>query len=123
MSAILGFLKIGHLYCEAYLEWVRSLACFFCHRAGPSEPHHHPPKKMGNAHTDDLRTVPVCRECHRRAHGDRVMSTYGMRPPIPPGEVAAAVDATFRRFWYEAPREVIAAVLTDLYAWREKRGI
>lgn len=117
------FPKNGHLYSDAYLEWIRTLGCFFCQRTAPSEPHHHPARGMGNALTDDLKVVPVCRECHRRCEGIRVAVASGVKMPILKSEVTAAVNATFARFWREAPRETVSAVVTALYEWRQKRGL
>ncbi len=120
---MIGFPKEGHLYCDTYLEWVRAQACYFCQRPAPSEPHHHPRKGMGNGLTDDTRTVPVCRECHRRCEGGQIATASGKKMPILKADATAAVDATWRRFFREGPRAAVSTVIVDLYAWREKRGL
>lgn len=120
---MIGFPKQGHIYSDAYLDYRRSRGCFFCSASAPSEPHHHPPKGMGGGLVDDLKTVSVCRECHRRAHGDRIQVASGLRLPYTKDQVTAAVDASLRQFFYEAPQEIVGAVIADLYAWRAKRGL
>lgn len=55
---------------RAYLDWIRSLPCCACRRMPPSEASHHPRRGHGSvgAKTCDLRTLPLCSECHREWH-------------------------------------------------------
>lgn len=46
-----------------YLAFVRKRACCSCGIGGPSDPHHHGPRGVGQK-ADDLRCVPLCRPCH-----------------------------------------------------------
>lgn len=115
--------KDGALYCDPTLEFARGLPCHFCGAPPPSAPHHWPPKGMGGAKIDDTRVVPVCLICHKRCHGERVMTAMGLRPPITAAENVAAVDATLRRFLREAPIEMLERFSVDLYRWREGRGV
>jgi hypothetical protein len=52
-----------------YLDWVRTLPCCWC-GATPSEASHHPKSGGGSVgmKTCDLRTVPLCRQCHEHFH-------------------------------------------------------
>lgn len=54
----------------AYLDWVREHPCCACGAAGPSDPHHYGRHGVGTK-TDDLRTVPLCREDHDAFHRTR----------------------------------------------------
>lgn len=54
--------------CPAYLKAIRTESCWNCgyHKA---EPHHFPHKGMGaGGNWHDLRTVALCRGCHRQCH-------------------------------------------------------
>lgn len=52
---------------EIYLDFVRSQPCMWCGALAPSDPDHVGPHGLGQK-TDDLRTVPACRECHGQRH-------------------------------------------------------
>lgn len=48
-----------------YMMAVKCLDCCICGRSGPSDAHH---CRSGGMARDDLKTIPLCFECHR---GDR----------------------------------------------------
>lgn len=56
-----------------HLEWIRRRPCCFCDREAPSEAHHVIHKGMGGANVRDDMTIPVCRGCHKRCHGETVV--------------------------------------------------
>ena len=55
---------------RVYLAWVRARACQWCRARPPSEASHHPKRGHGSigAKCCDLRTLPLCHECHRSMH-------------------------------------------------------
>jgi len=73
----MSYPKDGRLESPAFLGWARRQSCFGCEMADevnhvprrfvPAEPHHHPSKGASGVTRDDL-VVPLCRECHDRAH-------------------------------------------------------
>lgn len=52
---------------KAHLAWVRTLDCCWCHRRGPSDPHHDTKERGMSQKADDTRTIPLCRRCHDAA--------------------------------------------------------
>ena len=90
--------KSGHLFCTAYLAFVRRLPCFFC-GTSPCEAHHFPPK--GRGVTRDDRTIAVCRECHMRCGGQRVNG----KPPIDKEKQVIAEQITRLAFFEECSDE------------------
>jgi len=72
-----------------YLEWIESLSCMLCGRAGAgfkegkSDAHHIPPKGHGTmaGKCDDKRAVPLCNDQHREYHQigrDTFADKYGL---------------------------------------------
>ena len=116
-------LKTGHFYCEAVLEHRREQGCAFCRASPPSEPQHWPPKRMGGGLIDDLKTVSVCRDCHRRCEGTRIATASGYRMPIGKEEQDAAVGAALHDFLFNATRERLDAFADALLEHRGKRGL
>lgn len=51
----------------AYLDFVRSHPCTFCHAPGPSDAHHWGHRGVGQK-TSDYRTLPLCRKHHDYYH-------------------------------------------------------
>lgn len=51
----------------AYLDFVRSHPCTFCHTPGPSDAHHWGHRGVGQK-TSDYRTLPLCRKHHDYYH-------------------------------------------------------
>lgn len=113
--------KHGHLRSKAFLEFVRGLPCAFCRAAPPCDPHHWPPK--GRGVTDDSRTLPCCRGCHRQAHDSRLPLDVVFNNPFCDVSQRAKVDATLRRFLLEAPRALLDQFADDLNDWRAKKGL
>lgn len=109
--------KTGHLFCKAYLDFVRARACFFCGKPGPSDAHHYPPK--GRGITADDFTVPACRECHQRCDGQKVNG----KEPIQSELQAAGVLATRSDFLRRSTDEQMKSYLSSRAAWREKAMI
>lgn len=52
---------------EAYLDFIRHKPCILCGSPPKSDPHHQGYRGLGQK-TDDTRTVPLCRKCHREFH-------------------------------------------------------
>ena len=50
----------------AYMMAVKELDCCVCGTHGPSEAHH---CRSGGMARDDLKTIPLCYECHRGVNG------------------------------------------------------
>lgn len=113
------FPKQGKILAPEYLAWVRSQPCIGdgCGAPPPSEAHHFPPKGR-RRDIDDTRTMPVCRACHKQCGGEVVVVRGKRYFPVPASAQVAAVDATFRRFVAEAPREVVDTVLAKMRAGR-----
>lgn len=112
--------KAGGLVSDAYCDWQRGRPCVFCARPPKSEAHHYPPKGRAGA-TNDLRSCPVCRHCHQRCHGQRVVFGGRLRGPIEEFEQEEAVRSTWQSFVEIAPWHVVEAVMADVKAWRERR--
>lgn len=114
-------MKDGELLSPTYLDFVRSLPCAVCCRQPRNEAHHYPSRGASGA-TNDLRSMPVCRECHLRCEGANVVVGGRRMPPVPAAEQAALVAATFFKFLEGAGRwHVVEQVLRDIKRWRESR--
>lgn len=50
----------------AYMMAVKELDCCVCGRAGPSDAHH---CRSGGMARDDMKTIPLCFDCHRGPNG------------------------------------------------------
>lgn len=136
--------KAGNLVSEAYLEFVRGLPCCLCFSDPPSEAHHHPPK--GRGITRDDKTMPVCRLCHMRCHGETVVIskrgplwTVGGKwsqgdleraneailtarlGPISEARQAKLVEVTRLKFLEYASTERFAAYAADRARWMATR--
>ena len=119
MSA--AILKHGELLLPAYRVWCQSQTCTHCGRQPPSLCHHWPTRgAMGVVF--DLRIVPLCAECHTRAHGSHVWIGNRRLAPLESDKVTLYVAQTWQRFIESAPWSTVETVLADVRRWRESRG-
>ena len=83
---------------ESYLAYVRAQRCLFCHKPGPSDPHH---ISMGDAawgqKSSDLAVISLCREHHRFFHDN----PKKFRETVDSGEIYKAMYWTLRG-WVES---------------------
>lgn len=96
-----------------YLAWVRTLECLGC---GPearaeTEPHHYGPRPVGRK-TDDLRSVPACRLCHRQLHG-----TSRSLPGLTAGQTALHLLQSQARLLLLYPAHAAALGIEDVARW------
>ena len=55
---------VGRVECRPYLDWIKTLPCDTCLRAGPSDPSHYNGLKGMGTKSPDLLAIPQCRSCH-----------------------------------------------------------
>lgn len=108
-------LKDGSLSSVVFLAFVRRLDCSFCDAPSPSEAHHFPPK--GRGVTRDDRSLPVCRRCHMRCHGQRVDGAEAIPEPAQRAEIDR-VRSLFMELGSAAEWDQFAR---DWRRWRESR--
>lgn len=116
-----ALLKDGSLGSPEFLRFVRQLPCAFCGEDPPSDPHHYPGRGRLGA-TQDHRTCPVCRLCHRRCEQESVVINGVVRGPIAEIEQQIAVCRTLAEFIQHAPVADVVAFKEQLIAWRVARG-
>jgi hypothetical protein len=114
-------LKHGELVIAAYREWVATQSCSHCGRAPRSEVHHFPTRGASGV-VFDLRTCPLCLECHRRAGGEIVWFGSKRLMPIDGDKQALYVAQTWQRFVERAPWDVVERVMAEVRRWRQERG-
>lgn len=114
-------LKHGELISAAYRGFVASMNCAHCGRAPRSEVHHFPGRGASGV-IFDLRTCPLCSECHRRAGGQYCVSGGLRLAPIASDLQTLYVAQTVQRFIEQAPMEVVEQVMREHKRWREARG-
>jgi hypothetical protein len=101
---MVAYPKEGDLVCEPYVDWIRSLVCFFCGAPPRSDAHH--VRAKGSGVCDDLTCIPACRRDHDRCDGQRVDGLA----PIGKDEQNDAVDYYLAKAMREAPPAVLRAV-------------
>jgi hypothetical protein len=122
--------KVGECRSQVYLaRQARQRCAFFtpgiCDAFVGVHVHHHPPKGMGGAHINDLRTVALCQVHHKLAHGEKVASPVSgaMLFPIPVGLVQDQVERAWFRFMLEASPDEWKIVARDRERWAESRTL
>jgi hypothetical protein len=114
-------LKHGELISATYREYVAAQRCAHCGREPKSEVHHFPGRGAAGV-IFDLRTCPLCRECHVRAGGGSVWLGSKRLLPIDADKQTSYVAQTWQRFVERAPWAAVDQVFREIRRWREARG-
>ena len=61
---------------KKYLDWVKTLDCYFCGKPA-DDPHHITGTKLGGTGTkiSDHMVIPLCRHCHVELHATNMTGT------------------------------------------------
>lgn len=70
---------IGRIEHRGYREWIKTLPCDTCGRAGPSDPSHFNGFKGMGTKSPDWWCIPQCRRCHEEyeRYGDALWRANG----------------------------------------------
>lgn len=117
--------KTGECLSPVKLAWDRRQRCSFggTHPDGEhagGESHHYPTKGSLGTTRDDL-TMPICRRCHMRCHGETVVEDDYRLGPIGHEEQVHAVHVARSRFINEASLQDRQQFFRDIEAWAEAR--